>query len=158
MLGAKYEFGLSADLLRKPVIHANPRFAQTIRTYALSGCASLPFGVRRKLTAHLSACRSTGADFIPLVAETLGGLAEDTIQTVAAIGRAIDNRSGPSDPSSTSKHLFGRLAMPCGVTMPAFGCTATHLSLHLLTVLCESFLFCAGLFCFVLSCLLCMLS
>ena len=69
---------------------------------------ALQVGVRRKLSAHLSICRSTGTDFIPLVAETLG---EDTIRTVAAIGRAIGHRSGSPDPSSTSKHLFGRLAI-----------------------------------------------
>ena len=39
------------------------------------------------------------------------GLGEDTIRTVAAIGRAIVHRSGSPDPSSTSKHLFGRLAI-----------------------------------------------
>ena len=72
---------------------------------------ALQVGVRRKLSAHLSVCRSTGTDFIPLVAETLGGLGEDTIRTVAAIGRAIGHRSGSPDPSSTSKHLFGRLAI-----------------------------------------------
>ena len=65
---------------------------------------ALQIGVRRKLTAHLSACCSTGTDFIPLVAETLGGLAEDTIRTVATIGRAIADRSGSPDPSLTTKH------------------------------------------------------
>ena len=37
---------------------------------------ALQVGVWRKLTLHLSACCSAGVDFIPVVAETLGGLAE----------------------------------------------------------------------------------
>ena len=72
---------------------------------------ALQVGVQRKLAAHLSACRSTGTDFIPLVAETLGGLDRDTIRTVKSIGHAIADRSGSPDPSTTSRHLFGRLAI-----------------------------------------------
>lgn len=41
-----------------------------------------------------------GTDFIPLVAEALGGLAEDTISTISW---AIDNRCGTPD-SAHSKH------------------------------------------------------
>ena len=43
---------------------------------------------------YLKACRSAGLHFIPLVAETLGGLADDTIQTVRSIGKAIADRVG----------------------------------------------------------------
>ena len=39
---------------------------------------SLQVGVQRKLTNNLSACRSSGIYFVPLVVEALGGLAEDT--------------------------------------------------------------------------------
>ena len=52
-----------------------------------------------------------GTDFIPLVAETFGGLAEDTVSTVSAIARAISDRSHATDPATTSRHLFGRLAI-----------------------------------------------
>ena len=89
----------------------SPLQQQTIVEASHTPGHALQVGVRRKLSAHLSVCRSTGTDFIPLVAETLGGLGEDTIRTVAAIGRAIGDRSGSPDPSSTSKHLFGRLAI-----------------------------------------------
>ena len=89
----------------------SPLQQQTIVEAAHTPGHALQIGVRRKLSAHLSACRSTGTDFIPLVAKTLVGLAEDTIQTVAAIGRAIANCSGSPDPSLTSKHLFDRLAI-----------------------------------------------
>ena len=50
-------------------------------------------------------------DFIPLVAETLGGLAKDTISTVRLIGKVLGQRVNPSDPSTSTKHLFGRLAI-----------------------------------------------
>ena len=66
---------------------------------------------RYKLASNLSACHSTGTNFIPLVAETMGGLAEDTIHTVRSIGRAITDRAGSPDPAITSRHLFGRLAI-----------------------------------------------
>ena len=67
--------------------------------------------VNRKLASSLSACRSAGLHFIPLVAKTLGGLADDTIQTVRSIGKAIADRVGTTDSSNSSKHLFGRLAI-----------------------------------------------
>ena len=89
----------------------SPLQHQTIVEASHTPGHALQVGIRRKLTAHLSVCRSTGTDFIPLVAETLGGLGEDTIRTVAAIGRAIADRSGSPDPSSTSKNLFGRFAI-----------------------------------------------
>ena len=49
---------------------------------------------------------------MPVVAETLGGLAEDSIRTVRAIGRAIAQRaSSPSDTSTATTQLFRRLAI-----------------------------------------------
>ena len=68
---------------------------------------ALDVGVSRKLGSHLSDCRSVGMDFIPLVAETLGGLAEDTIRMTRAIGKALGKRTNPDDPSTSTKHLFG---------------------------------------------------
>ena len=70
---------------------------------------ALQAGVQRKLSSSLSACRSTGTDFVPLVAETLGGLAEDTISTITAIGRVADDRFGSAD--SCKKQIFRRLAI-----------------------------------------------
>ena len=43
---------------------------------------------------NLSACQ---IDFIPLVAEAFGGLAEDTIHTITKISRAIEDVYGLSD-------------------------------------------------------------
>ena len=50
-------------------------------------------------------------DFIPIVAETLGGLAEDTILTIRSIGEAIAQRIGPQVSASCTKHLFQRFAI-----------------------------------------------
>ncbi len=73
---------------------------------------ALQVGIQRKLTAHLQPCRSVGITFTPIVAETLGGLCEDTINTVRAIGEAIDQRVNPSySTPSCTKHLFHRLAI-----------------------------------------------
>ena len=63
---------------------------------------ALNVGVQRKLASHLAACRSAGVEFVPVVAETLGGLADDTIQTIKAIGRAISQRTTSSSSSSLS--------------------------------------------------------
>ena len=44
---------------------------------------------QRKLTAHLHACRSSGFHFLPIVAEALGGLGQDTISLVRSLGKSI---------------------------------------------------------------------
>ena len=49
-------------------------------------------------------------DFIPIVMETLGGLAEDSIATLRSLGKAIAQRVG-SDTSVTTKQLFHRSAI-----------------------------------------------
>ena len=74
-----------------------------------SSLQPLEVGVRWKLPSHLTECCSIGVDFISLVAETLGGLAKDTISTVRVIGKVLGQRVSPSDPSTSTKHLFGRL-------------------------------------------------
>ncbi len=45
---------------------------------------ALQVGVQRKLASNLPNCRSMGLTCIPLVAETLGGLADDFISTIPA--------------------------------------------------------------------------
>ena len=40
-----------------------------------------------------------------------GGLAEDTISTINAIGWAIANQTNITEQPPTTKHLFGRLAI-----------------------------------------------
>ena len=72
---------------------------------------ALQVGVRRKLTSHLANCRAAGVEFIPIVAETLGGLAEDTVNTVLAIGKAIAQCTGPHVSSTSTSQLFHRLAI-----------------------------------------------
>ena len=89
----------------------SPLQVLTVADAALTPGHALQVGVQRKLASNLSACRSSGTDFVPLVAETLGGLAEDTISTITFISRAIADRSSSPDPATTSRHLFGRLAI-----------------------------------------------
>ena len=66
--------------------------------------------VQRKLTSHVTGCWSAGVEFIPLVAETLGVLAEDTIHIIRSFGEAIAQRVGPQDSTTCTKHLFHRVA------------------------------------------------
>ena len=56
-------------------------------------------GVQRKLTSHLAGCRSAGVEFIPIVAETLGGLAEDTITSSGRLGRPLPRGLAHKTPS-----------------------------------------------------------
>ena len=87
-----------------------------LRDLTLCAAASTPghalnVGVQRKLAAHLSDCRAAGMDFVPVVVETLGGLSEDAISTVRAIGKAISKRASLDDPSTSTGQLFHRLAI-----------------------------------------------
>ena len=89
----------------------SPLQQQTLYAAASTPGHALQVGVQRKLTAHLSACRSAGVDFIPIMLETLGGLAEDTITTIRSIGKAITQRVTPQDSPTCRKHLFHRVAI-----------------------------------------------
>ena len=93
------------------VLVISPLQELTIAEAAQTPGHALDVGVQRKLTSNLPVCRSSGLDFVPLVAETLGGLAEDTIFTINTISRAIEDRCGSSGPTLTNSHLFGRLAV-----------------------------------------------
>ena len=86
----------------------SPLQRQTLGQAASTPGHTLEVGTRRKLASHLSACRSVGVEFIPLVTETLGGLSGDTINTIRSLGLAIEQRTG--SPNST-KHLFKSLAV-----------------------------------------------
>ena len=88
----------------------SPLQQQTLGEAASTPGHALQVGVQRKLISHLSACRSAGVDFIPIVMETLGGLAEDSIATLRSLGKAIAQRVG-SDTSVTTKQLFHRSAI-----------------------------------------------
>ena len=48
-----------------------------------------------KLAAHLLACQSSGTDFVPVMAETLDGLAVDFIKTITSVSRAIVDALDP---------------------------------------------------------------
>ena len=73
---------------------------------------ALEVGVQRKLSAHLSACRGAGVDFPPIVAETLGGLGQDTIHLVRSLGDLIAQRVvSHLDSYDPTSHLFYRLAI-----------------------------------------------
>ena len=85
----------------------SPLQQQTIAETSHTPGHALQVGVHRMLASNLSACHSTGTDLTSRVAETLGGLAEDTIHTVRTIGHAIADRAGSPDPAITSRHLAG---------------------------------------------------
>ena len=82
----------------------SPLQSATVAEAAYNQGYALDVGVRRKLTSNLSTCRSAGVECIPMVAETLGGLASDCISTIRAIGSAVQARSG--SPEATNQ-LFG---------------------------------------------------
>ena len=89
----------------------SPLQQQTIGEAASTPGHALQVGVQCKLTAHLATCRSAGVDFIPIVAEVLGGLAEDLISTIRSLGEAIALRVRPQDSTTCIKQLFHRVAI-----------------------------------------------
>ena len=110
-----------ADILLPNWHQGHPAFVDVrvispLQQLTLAEASSIPghallVGTRRKLASNLLACRAMGAECIPLVAETLGGLSEDAIHTIRVIGRAIGIRSCSPNPSTSTKHLFSRTAI-----------------------------------------------
>ena len=86
----------------------SPLQSATVAEAAYNQGHALDVGVRRKLTSNLSTCRSAGVECIPMVAETLGGLASDCISTIREIGSAIQARSGSLE---ATNQLFGRFSI-----------------------------------------------
>ena len=89
----------------------SPLQQQTLSQASVTPGHALQVGVQRKLASNLPACREAGVECIPLVVETLGGLAEDFIRTIRSLGQAIADRTSSWDPSYTTRHLFQRLAI-----------------------------------------------
>ena len=89
----------------------SPLQSLTLSEAAFSQGHALQVGVQRKLAVNLPNCRSSGLECIFLVAETLGGLAEDFIATIKAIGRSLRLRSGSDRESDPTRHLFGRISL-----------------------------------------------
>ena len=81
----------------------SPLQSNTLSEASVSPGHALRVGVQCKLTSSLSACCSLNFDFAPLIAESLGGLAEDTISTIPNLGRAISNRVGTHCSISTRR-------------------------------------------------------
>jgi hypothetical protein len=89
----------------------SPMQQHVVERAAVTAGHALHIGVPRKLASHLSACRDVGVDFVPVVFETVGGAAGDSISIVRAIGRAIGQRSSSQDYSVATKQLFSRIAV-----------------------------------------------
>ena len=83
----------------------------TLHEAATTPGHALQVGTQRKLNSHLSACRSAGMDFIPMVTETLGGLSDDFIHMVRALGKSIAQRANPRDSTISTSQLFHRIAV-----------------------------------------------
>ena len=102
---------------QRVIVHIiSPLQQLTLSEAAYTPGHALEVGVRRKLkvAANLPSCRSAGVDFIPIVAKTLGGLAEDTISTISTLGMAITQRVGPTtdhDSSPAIRQLINKYAV-----------------------------------------------
>ena len=116
------QFGVSVRGACEAIVHATSHLMSSLPdnvcwTLAIAEATFTPghalqVEVQRKLTSHLSACSSAGIDFIPIVAEGLRGLAEDTITIVPRLGDFIRQRVGQVSSGSTPcKQLFHRLAI-----------------------------------------------
>ena len=88
----------------------SPLQQQLVHGAASTPGHALEVGTQRKLASHLAPCRDTGVEFVPVVAETLGGLSEDTVGIIKSLATAISQRTDSSDPSSHN-HLFQRVVV-----------------------------------------------
>ena len=88
--------------------HISPLQQLTVSEAAVT---SLEVCVRRKLSANLPSCRAAGVECVPMVVEALGGWAPGSISTIRRIGNFLGQRVNSVDPSHSTKHLFGRLAI-----------------------------------------------
>ena len=79
---------------------------------------------RCPLTSHLAGCQSAGVEFIPIVAETLGGLAKDTIHVIRSFGRPLLRGLAHKIPLPAPNICSTVLLLPCGGGIPPFGCIA----------------------------------
>ena len=89
----------------------SPMQQLTLTEDASSPGDTLRVGVQQKLTEYLSACRSAGVDFVPLVVESLGGWCPDAISTIRSIRHTIGQRDNSTESLLTTKHLFRPLAI-----------------------------------------------
>ena len=89
----------------------SPLQQSTVNAAAFNPGHALKVGVRRKLNAHLNACRSSGVHFLPIVAEALGGLGQDTVQLVRSLGKSIAQQAFCQEATTPTSQLFHRLAI-----------------------------------------------
>ena len=96
----------------------SPLQSLTLSEAAFSQGHALQVGVQRKLAANLPNCRSSGLDCIPLVAETLGSLAEDLLlpskQSANPFASALALTENLTPPATS----LDKSVWPCGEAMP----------------------------------------
>ena len=63
-----------------------------------------------KLKKHFRSCQLNGVNFVPLVAETLGGWDQDAVFHLRAFAKQASSRS-PIQPEIVCKQLFQRLSV-----------------------------------------------
>ena len=68
----------------------------TINGSAFTQGHTLLIGEARKLSTHEAACTAVGVPFVPIVKESLGGMSAPAVNTLAGIGRLLDQRLGIS--------------------------------------------------------------
>ena len=71
-----------------------------LQQLTMSGAASFPghalqVCTQRKLSSHLSTCRSAGIDFIPMVVEALEGWSSEAVISIKRIREALDYAPTP---------------------------------------------------------------
>jgi hypothetical protein len=72
--------------------------------------AALEKAVKRKIQGAAEACRQQGLAFIPVAAETLGGLHTGAVEQVRRLGAALSRQTGQEE-GEAKRHLFQRLSL-----------------------------------------------
>ena len=105
----------------------SPLQQQTLEGASSNPGHALQLGLKGKLSSHILDCRSVGIYFIPLVAATLGGLAENAKLIIHSIDKTIGERAASSELPTVPDTSFFIWPFPSWVAMPIYNCTAIQL-------------------------------
>ena len=99
--------GLDAAL---DVTITHPLQNQTVEEAAVTPGHAMSVAYNRKMRGAGELCRGQGIAFIPIVAESLGGLHSIAIREIRKIASALARHTG-EDEGQTTAHLFSRIAI-----------------------------------------------
>ena len=88
----------------------SPLASSNLNKAAKKAGAALEKAFKSKVQGAAEACRQQGLAFIPVAAETLGGLHPVAVEQVKKLGAALARQTGQEE-GEAKRHLFQRLSL-----------------------------------------------